>query len=310
MAFHGHGSQSVSSYYQESSLGKKPDEPLPSKVAQSTVTCIYQANIGGYWRNVSVLWCKNYMNHTLHLTIDSIGGDCQYHCKIDVKPWHFWSKKGYKSFDVDGHQVEISWDLRAAKFSGSPEPSSDYYIALVSNEEVVLFIGDYKRKAYKRIKSRQALVDAMPLVKKENVFAKKTFSTKARFDEMRKESEVVVESWSSSNGSKEPEMWVSIDGVVLIHVKNLQWKFRGNQTVMVDKQPIQVLWDVHDWLFSSSGSGPGLFIFKPGPVEAESENEAMIKEGCESESDDGNSVNYSAPNNFDFCLLLFAYKLE
>ncbi|KAF7827041.1 DUF868 family protein [Senna tora] len=313
MAFNGHRScraQSVSSsslHQATSNLVKKTtEEPQPTgKAAQSTVTCIYQTNIGGSWRNVSFMWSKNLMNHTLLLTVDSIGGDLHYNCKIDVKPWNFWNKKGYKSFDVDeGNQVEVYWDLRSAKFSNSPEPISDYYIALVSDEQIALLIGDYKKKAYKRTKSRPAHVDAIQLIKKENVFAKKTFSTKAKFDEKGKESEVVVECSGTTSGSnKDPEMWVSIDGIVLIHVKNLQWKFRGNQTVMVDKQPIQVLWDVHDWLFSGSGSGPGLFVFKPGPADqSESEKEGSTQGGCE--SDDGKSVYYSTSNNFDFCLAL------
>ncbi|CAL0315640.1 unnamed protein product [Lupinus luteus] len=284
---------------------KTTEEPLPSKVAQSTVTCFYQTNVAGYWRNVSVLWCKNLMNYSLHITVYSVGSELHYSCKIDVKPWHFWSKKGYKTIDIDGNQVEVYWDLQSAKFSGSPEPISDYYVALVSGEEVVLLLGDYKKKAYKRTKSKPALVEAMLLVKKENVLAKKSFPTKARFDEKKKESDIVVD--SSTSGPNDPEMWISIDGTVLIHVNNLQWKFRGNQTVIVNKQPVQVFWDVHDWLFSDSGTGPGLFVFKP---EAESEKEGSGVEGCDN---DDSSVGYDSTLNiatFEFCLVLYAYKLE
>jgi len=309
MAFRAFRSQSVSTQGAYNLAQKTIEEPVPSKVAQSTVTCFYQANVAGFWRNVSVLWCKNLMNHTLHVTVDSVGGDSQFSCKIDVKPWPFWSKKGYKTFEVEGNHVEVYWDLRSAKFTGSPEPSSDYYVALVSDEEIVLLLGDYKKKAYKRTKSRPALVEAMLLVKKENVFGKKSFSTKARFDEKRKENEIVVDSLTG-NSTNDPEMWISIDGIVLIHVKNLQWKFRGNQTVMVNKQPVQVFWDVHDWLFSGSGSGPGLFIFKPGPVEDESEKEGSAVQSCE--SDDGSLGYHSSLNsaNFEFCLVLYAYKIE
>ncbi|RDX60409.1 hypothetical protein CR513_61450, partial [Mucuna pruriens] len=285
MAFHLSGrSQSVSNSNQGSAYVERISEeslslPLPSKSAQSTVTYIYQANVARCWRNVSVLWCKNLMNHTLNLKVDSSKADFCYNCKIEVKPWYFWNKKGYKSFEVDGHQVEVYWDLRSARFvGGSPEPSSDYYVALVSDDEVALLLGDNNKKAFKRMKMKPNIVEALLLVKRENVFAKKSFATKAKFDEKRKENEIVVD--SSTFGNKEPEMWISIDGIVLIHVKNLQWKFRGNQTVMVNKKPVQVFWDVHDWLFSVSGSGPGLFIFKPGSVETESE-----KEGCD--SDDG-----------------------
>jgi hypothetical protein len=309
MAFRAFRSQSVSTQGSYNLSEKTTEEPVPSKVAQSTVTCFYQTNVAGFWRNVTILWCKNLMNHSLHITVDSVGGESQFSCKIDVKPWNFWSRKGYKTFEVEGNQVEVYWDLRCPKFTGSPEPISDYYVALVSDEEVVLLLGDYKKKAYKRTKSRPALVDARLLVKKENVFAKKSFTTKAKFDEMRKENEIVIDSLTGSN-TNDPEMWISIDGIVLLHVKNLQWKFRGNQTVMVDKQPVQVFWDVHDWLFSGSGAGPGLFIFKPGPVEAESEKEGGAVEG--SESDDG-SVPYSSSLSsatFEFCLVLYAYKIE
>lgn len=236
------------------------EDPVTNKTAQSSVTCVYQTNIAGFWRNVTVVWCKNLMNHSLTVTVDSlVVGDFQHTCKVDLKPWHFWSKKGYKCFDVDGNQVEVYWDLRSAKFSGSPDPSSDYYVAIVSDEEVVLLLGDYKKKAYKRTKSRPALVDAILCYKRENVFAKKCFSTKVNFDERTKEHDIVVE--SSTSGPRDPEMWISIDGIVLIHVKNLQWKFRGNQTVLVNKQPVQVFWDVHDWLFLQSWHGPWLVHF-------------------------------------------------
>lgn len=318
MAFHlSFRSQSVSNPSEGSHLVERISEeplPLPSKIAQSTVTCIYQVHVAGHWRNVSVLWSKNLMNHTINLKVDSIRDELGYTCKIDVKPWYFWNKKGYKSFEVDGHQVEVYWDLRSARFVGScPEPISDYYVALVSDEEVVvLLLGDqnHKKKAFKRMKLRPSLVEAQLLVKRESVFAKKSFTTKAMFDEKRKENEIVVE--SSTFGNKEPEMWISIDGIVSIHVKNLQWKFRGNQTVMVNKQPVQVFWDVHDWLFSETGSGPGLFIFKPGPVEVENEKEDRGIEVCD--SDDGSTASgyYStlgyAP--FESCLVLYAYKLE
>jgi len=300
------------SLHQQSALPAEriTEEPVVSsnKANQSTVTCVYQTNIAGYWRNVTVLWCKNLMNHSFSIRVDSLGGDFHYSCKVDLKPWHFWSKKGYKSFDVDGNLVEVYWDLRSAKFFGGPEPCSEYYVALVSDEEVVLLLGDYRKKAYKRTKSRPALVDAILFYKKENVFAKKSFSTRARFEE-RKEHDIVVE--SSTLGPRDPEMWISIDGIVLIHVKNLQWKFRGNQTVTVNKHPVQVFWDVHDWLFSSPGMSRGLFIFKPGTSESESDKDSSSLGGGDSDTSSGYfSTRSNSGAAADFCLFLYAWKLE
>ncbi|CAN8265723.1 unnamed protein product [Cochlearia groenlandica] len=285
----------------------------------STVTCGYQAHVAGFFRNVTVLWSKNLMNHSLTVMVSSLNNDMNYCCKIDlVKPWQFWTKRGSKSFDVEGNFVEVFWDLRSAKLSGngSPEPMSDYYVAVVSDEEVVLLLGDLKQKAYKRTKSRPALVEGFIYSKKESIFGKKTFSTRARFDEQRKEHEVVVE--SSSNGDeKDPEMWISVDGIVLVHVKNLQWKFRGNQMVLVDRTPVMVYYDVHDWLFGSSdqSSSSGLFVFKPVAIGS------MVEESY-SDAGDGDSGGGSSPLSrydsassgygplHDFCLFLYAWKLE
>ncbi|KAE8660768.1 hypothetical protein F3Y22_tig00116951pilonHSYRG00801 [Hibiscus syriacus] len=294
------------------------EEPLPqtnNKNSQTTVTVMYQTNMAGYWRNVTIIWCKNVMNYSLNIMVNNTEGDNVHStCKIELKPWHFWSRKGYKSFEVEGKPVDVYWDLRSAKFTSGPEPVSDYYVALVSDEEVVLLLGDYRKKAYKRTKSRPALVEPVLFYKKENVFAKKSFAARAKFDEKRKEHDIVVE--SSTTGLKDPEMWISMDGVVLIHVKNLQWKFRGNQTVLVDKQPVQVMWDVHDWFFSSPGTGHGLFIFKPISTElADCSDKEGSSHGGDSDTSTG-SLYYSTSRSSlsltssEFSLFLYAWKIE
>ncbi|GER52394.1 hypothetical protein STAS_29841 [Striga asiatica] len=301
-------SQSVSSSHQ-------PALSQNTKTCQTSVTCVYQAHISGFWRKVTILWSKNLMNYSLTISIDH--ENLVYTSKIDLKPWHFWAKKGFKTLHLDGEtHLDAYWDLRSAKFSTSgPEPTSDYYVALISeDDEIVLLLGDQKKKAYKRAKARPAIVDPLLFYKKEHVLGKKSFSTRARFDRRRRrEHEIVVE--SSTSGPREPEMWISIDGIVLVHVKNLQWKFRGNQTVVVDKQAVQVYWDVHAWMFCPPGSNHGLFIFKSGEGEGESEEEEEedgSSKGDESECS-GNSKYYSIQSYakcVNFCLFLYAWKIE
>lgn len=41
----------------------------------------------------------------------------------------------------------------------------------------------------------------------------------------------------------------------------------------VDELPIQVFWDVNNCLFKSRGTGHGLFIFKPGEADYESDRD-------------------------------------
>lgn len=295
-----------------SSIGIPQNEKnglVTEKTAQSTVTCLYQAHIAGYWRNVTILWSKNLMNYSLCVSVESIESDQVSSCKIDLKAWQFWGKKGCKSFDVDGNHLDVYWDLRSAKFSGCPEPCSDFYVGLVFEEEVVLLLGDNEKRAYKRMKSKPALIDAILFYKKEHVSGKKSFSTRAKFDQTKREHDIVVE--SSITGLREPEMWISVDGIVLIHIKNLQWKFRGNQTMLVDKKPVQVFWDVHAWLFCPPGLNHGLFIFKPIVSEADDdvENDVQVEESeCS-----GPSKYYSVISNSSasqFCLFLYAWKIE
>ncbi|KAL6604540.1 hypothetical protein ACP70R_029792 [Stipagrostis hirtigluma subsp. patula] len=277
----------------DSATGKAPSS---TAAAQCSTVSVYLARISGVPRHVTAVWSKNLINQSFTVSIDA--GDADegpVTHKVELKPWPFWSKKGVKSLDVGGDRVEMFWDLRSAKFaaSSSPEPAGGYYVALVSNEEVVLLLGDCKKDAYKRTKSRPSLEDAVLVCRRESVFGRRSFTARARLDAGRsKEHEIVIE--SSLAGPKEPEMWITVDGFVLVHVKNLQWKFRGNETVLIDQAPVQVIYDVHDWLFAGSGS-QAVFAFKAGaPTEAR-------------EDDGGNGIQGEGP---DFCYFLQAWKTE
>ncbi|WCJ32565.1 hypothetical protein M5689_013982 [Euphorbia peplus] len=259
---------------------KAGEDPASSKVPNSCVTLIYEAKVAESFRNVSVTWNKCLINYSLTITVESPFKENHSTCKIDLKAWQFWGKKGLKSFPVGEKRVDVFWDFRQAKFSNNPEPSSDYYVALVQEDEVVLVVGDMKKEAYKRTKKRPALEEAYLLCKKEYIYGKKVFSTKAILvnsnsnsgdgSMSKKEYEIVIE---LSCGIGEPELSISIDSYEVIHVMNLNWRFRGNENVKMrnnkGEEEVQVYWDVHDWLFGKNagmgmgtGTGNGLFIFK------------------------------------------------
>ncbi|CAL9748882.1 unnamed protein product [Musa acuminata subsp. burmannicoides] len=285
------------------------EEPTP----QCSVISIYRAMVGGVPRNVTVVWTKNLMNHSLSVSIDKSNGESPLTCKVDLKPWPFWSKlKGSKSFDDDSERLDVFWNLRSAKFSDGPEPLENYYVALVCGEEVVMLLGDLKKKAYRKTRSRPSLEDVTLLSKKENVFGKKCFSSRVKFDDRKKEHDIIVV--NSISGHKDPEMWISIDGIVLIHVSNLQWKFRGNETVWVEQVPVQVFWDVHGWLFRGPGSGHALFIFKPGlPASAAAGNRGSSGKPTSSRRNNSESSLVSScggGGSQEFCFFLYAWRMD
>ncbi|OEL37872.1 hypothetical protein BAE44_0001108 [Dichanthelium oligosanthes] len=310
------------------SAGEKlPDVPAPAaatRSGQSAVTLVYRAGIAGHDRLVTVTWCRNLLTHGLSVSIEgSAGGgkdksgsrewaesgattangggggkSCSSACKVEMQPWHFWRKYGAKQFQVDGKAIDVVWDLRSARYSDEPEPLSDYYVAVVSDEEVVLLLGNLKKEAFRRTGSRPSLQDAVLVCKKEHVFSKKRFLTKARFHEKGKLHDISIECSSSNlNGGVDVDMVIKIDGSVNVLVRHLQWKFRGNECISINQLKVQVYWDAHDWLFGT-GMRNALFIFKPEPP-------SLSSPAALATSADFHTEEYS-----DFCLFLYAWKVE
>ncbi|GLT74595.1 hypothetical protein SLA2020_463830 [Shorea laevis] len=278
---------------------------------QSVFMSVYRTRLAGQYRSITVTWCKNLLLHGLSVSVQGPNPDEHYQCKVEMKPWHFWRKQGSMHFAVDGRRVEVVWDIKSAKFNGETEPQSDYYVAIVCEEEVVLVLGDSKKDAYRKTGCRPSLIDPILVSRREHVFGKKKFSTKVRLDEKGNFHGISIEC-NNSDGF-DPRMEIKVDGKLAINVKHLQWKFRGNEFINLGKNGVEVYWDVHDWLF---GSGPrhGLFIFKPissaaavaPPVPTASVSTAS------SPNLEGLLMNPGSRNDdhSSFCLFLHAWKVE
>ncbi|KAJ3671721.1 hypothetical protein LUZ60_007800 [Juncus effusus] len=298
------------------------------KPGQSIVMSVYRTKIAGHCRLIKISWHRDLLSHGFSVSIESesnSSSSCSsssIECKVELRPWHFWKKHGCKRVNLDGKEVHVLWDLRHAKFSGDPEPRSGYYIAVVSEEaeELVLLIGDLKKEALKRTNSKPASIDASLVSRKEHVFGKKKFVIRSKLHEKGRFHEVSIEcsnrnSGSSVGGNIDPEMEIKIDGHLMVSVKHLQWKFRGNHSITVGKARVEVYWDVYNWLFCP-GLSNALFIFKPvmlmsSSSSSSSSNGALPSlaslfssvEGMDQESGIGNGL----PG---FCLYLHAWKLE
>ncbi|GMJ13234.1 hypothetical protein like AT4G12690 [Hibiscus trionum] len=275
-------------------IGIPADEPTSvGRSGQSAIKSVYRTKLAGECRLITVTWCRNPLLHGLSVSVQGPEGDQQYRCKIEMKPWYFWRKQGSKHFIVDGCTVDVVWDLKVAKFNGETEPRSDYYVAIVCEDEVVLLLGDQKKDAYRKTGCRPSLIEPMLISRREHIFGKRKFTTRVKFNEKGTFHDVAVE--CSSDGI-DPVLEIRINGKLAVQVKHLQWKFRGNESINVGKNGLQVFWDVHDWLF---GSGPrhGLFIFNPIPSSPPSSNQ---------EPDSENAMGSSSR----FCLFLYAWKVE
>lgn len=301
-------------------LPEDPTTAAATKSGQSIVTSIYRTKIAGHCRLITVTWCRDVLVRGLSVSVDDEGsgsgtescgggGGNQLVCfKVEMRPWHFWRKHGSRPFQVEGKAVDVLWDLRSAKFSGEPEPQSGFYVAVASDHEVVLLLGDNKKEAYRKTGCRPATIDATLVSRKEHVFGRTRFVTRARFQDKDRPHEIAIEYSSSSGGCSiggniDPEMVVKIDGSVAIHVKHLQWKFRGNECITVSRARVEVYWDVHDWLFSP-GLRHAMFIFKPI---------ALLSSSMPLSSSSSSTVDKHIAlmtGSSGFCLFLYAWKLD
>ncbi|KAG5381816.1 hypothetical protein IGI04_033286, partial [Brassica rapa subsp. trilocularis] len=270
------------------------------KNAQNLVTCIYQFRIRGRTCLITVTWAKTLMGQSVTVGVDD---SCnQSLCKVEIKPWLFTKRKGSKSLEVYSCSIDVVWDLASAKFGSGPEALGGFYVGVVVDKEMVLLLGDMKKEAFKKTNASPSSRGAVFIAKKEHVFGKREFATKAQLcSDGVKVHDLVIECDTSVT---DPCLVVRVDGKTLLQVKRLKWKFRGNDTIVVNRMAVEVLWDVHSWLFGMpSSAGNAVFMFRT----------------CQSSSDKSLSFSQdvmtttttnSKSQSSGFSLILYAWKNE
>jgi hypothetical protein len=221
------------------------------------VSCVYQCRIRGRLCPITVNWSKNLVGQLLTVGIH----DCV--CKVDVKPWVFSKKKGCKSLEAFSAKIDVFWDLSSAKFGSGPEPLDGFYVGVVVDRQMVLLLGDMRKEAFKKTNAVPLPCNsnaAVLVAKKENVFGKKLYATKAVFCDNGQIHDLVIEC-DTTSGVSDPCLIIRIDSKIVMQVKRLRWKFRGNHTILVDGLEVEVFWDVHNWLFGTS-LADAVFMFR------------------------------------------------
>jgi hypothetical protein len=179
---------------------------------------------------------------------------------VRVRPWLLWRRRGSKRFRVGDRRLDLAWDLSRARFppSGSPEPSSGYFVAVVVDGEIAVVAGDMAEEAYRKTKARRPPVPGPVLVSRREYVSMRdgggghrtcvTVRGKAR--------EILVDLVSRGQGKERERdradvgMSVSVDGDRVLHVRRLRWKFRGSEKVdLGGGDRVLVSWDLHNWLF-------------------------------------------------------------
>ncbi|CAI9768750.1 unnamed protein product [Fraxinus pennsylvanica] len=229
-----------------------------TRAAQNLVTCVYQCQLQSISRFITITWTKYLMGQGFSVGIENSTKQCL--CKVDIKPWLFSKRKGFKNLEVGSNLIDIYWDLSSAKFGYGPEPLDGFYVAVVFNQELILLLGDLQKQVYKKINVSSFSSNAVFVAKREHIFGKRLYNSKGQFCDKGKVHNIGIE-FDIVGGSKDPCLVISIDSKEMIRVTHLKWKFRGNTTILVEGFPVEVYWDVYGWLFGNV-MGNAVFLFR------------------------------------------------
>nr|GMD41506.1 uncharacterized protein LOC109181102 [Ipomoea batatas] len=191
---------------------------------------------------------------------------CDYPCSSLNKNYSRQIEKPKGSVLIQGCSAksEVFWDLSNASYAAGPEPVAGFCILVLINSEIVLVLGDNDQE----LASKKCKVAAFSLVSRCEYFSAAAgggggagFSTKARFCDSGDSHDIVIRCSGEEKGGRNWTLSVSIDERNVIVVPRLQWNFRGNQTIFVDGLVVDMMWDVHDWMFGRKSSG-AVFMFR------------------------------------------------
>ncbi|PIN01632.1 hypothetical protein CDL12_25857 [Handroanthus impetiginosus] len=221
---------------------------------QNTVSCIYKVKLSNHKQFlVKLTWCS-LLNYGFSI------GFCDYpfsSSKFSKNSRMIRSDRGVKTFELCGLRIEVLWDLSRAEYDSGPEPNTGFYIMVLVNSEVSLFLGDTE-EVKKRVSETQ--VSEFSLISRSERFnGNGVYSTRAKFCETGSCHDILIK--CCGEDKKNRVLSVYIDKKSVIEVKRLQWNFRGNQTVFLDGLLVDLMWDLHDWFFGPA-TGHGVFMFR------------------------------------------------
>ncbi|KAL3531331.1 hypothetical protein ACH5RR_010653 [Cinchona calisaya] len=282
-----------------------------SKASQNLVTCVYQSQFQSNSCLITITWSKNLMGQGVNIGIQSSTNPSL--CRVDIKPWLFTRRKGFRSIEVDSIVIDIYWDFSSAKFGSGPEPLEGFYLAVAFNQELILLLGDMQKEVYKKIDPPSPVASgAVFVAKKEHIFGKKLYSAKAQFCDKGQIHDIVIECHTGGINDPSESLIISIDSRTVMQVKRLRWKFRGNQTILVDGLHVEVYWDVHSWFFGNVMGNAAVFLFRTS-VSAEklrNSHSTITNPSVFSWSGSQKLANSQSQQGQSFSLILYAWRIE
>ncbi|KAE8679396.1 cytochrome P450 76A2-like [Hibiscus syriacus] len=223
----------------------------------NTVKCIYKARLSSQRHLLLTLtWSINCLGHGLTINVSETV------LKPDPYTHRLAKSKGSKTFKACNSEIEVIWDVSDARYINGPEPSSGFSVLVLLDSQLCLSLGDMNMI---HTNEEQNPTPEFTLVSRSEIFLgnNSVYSTKAQFCDKGLAHDILIKCNEEGRhkGLRNPELTVTIDEKKMFQVKRLRWNFRGNQIIFLDGLLIDVMWDLHGWLFNQT-SGCAVFMFK------------------------------------------------
>ncbi|KAG0493029.1 hypothetical protein HPP92_006427 [Vanilla planifolia] len=231
--------------------------------AQAAVTSLYKTILSsGKALLIRLTWSITNAGPSFSIAVEDDPDFSNPWRQTSVKPRLPRKKKGTHSFLVGSFSASLQWDFSDARFSRGPEPTDNFYVAVAVEAELALLLGDQNTEFLNRFHEEIPVAESSLLCRREQVVGPLLHSIiRTRFGEGSRAHEITIKCTGSGWEDRQAELSVFVDKKRVVHVTKLKWNFRGNQTIFIDGSPVDMMWDMHGWWFSSL-LGHSVFLFR------------------------------------------------
>ncbi|TKY62032.1 kinesin heavy chain [Spatholobus suberectus] len=231
--------------------------PKMNTSTRDSVTCMYNVNLISSQKQlfITLTWAKKLLGQGFTITI----ANSQYSpSKFNARQLR--KNKGNETFQSHNSEIQVLWDLSVAKYEGGPEPVGGFYVVVLVDSELGLRLGD--KNPVEELSDSDVNSANFSMVSRSETFSgTAAYATRAKFSETGIAHDILIKCGAEEGGSKSHVLSVCVDKKTMFQVKRLRWNFRGNQTIFVDGLVVDMMWDVHDWLFNPN-SASAVFMFR------------------------------------------------
>ncbi|KAE9585409.1 hypothetical protein Lal_00017992 [Lupinus albus] len=237
-----------------------------------SITCIYKLNLISHQTQflITLTWTKKLIRQGFTINIYPYDSDSRNSRQLG-------KNKGTETFQVQNFEVQVIWDISDAIYYEGPDPVEGFYVIVLVDSELGLRLGDKEEEEEEWLKNMKTVNNFSMVSRSELFYSTNIYATKAKFCDRGISHDIVIKCGVvEDEGSKSYNQYhnnsysynhnnyglcVYMDKKTIFEVKRLRWNFRGNQTIFVDGLVVDVMWDIHGWIFNQN-KGSIVFMFR------------------------------------------------